>query len=343
MNTFEQSYTNLTHPYKWVEIKKKFQQNLEFKIRDIPMEGISQIIHLFAPNNSESIAQAYRQFVSILTTRSEFIDASLILDGKMHANRTCTINIKFRNPGREITRHSHGKWMDVTNQIANYIGIAFDIPTCKVEKEIKLSAAQGDRNLFYIQSSNTLVFSALAKVGFSFQPVWNKSQYEDAYTMALKNVANKHDLRKIKNERIATIQKDEGVFPIKRTGSVNSEQTQTTPVSPYMNRPISTSAIADGTNDIEKERSEVIEFTEETHKLLKEHGRGAIFQNPMCESNSAFFSLFALLGFTVDSDIEKSKIPLRAKLSCDEKNQIKLEFHTVLAGAKAMPRRESSC
>ena len=341
MNIFEQSYTELTHPFKWIEMKKQFQENLEFKIRDIPMEGISQIIHLFAPNNSKSIAEAYGQFVRILTTRSEFIDASLILDGKTHTSRT--ICIKFRKPGKHMKCHSHGKWMDVINKIATYIGIAFDIPTNKVEKEIKLSAGQEDRNLYYIQSSDTLVFTALARVGFSFQPVWNKSQYEEAYTVALENVANKHDLRKIKNERIATIQNCEGAFPIKRTGSVKSEQVQRAPISPLKGSSMSTSALTDVFTDIETERSEVIEFTEETHKLLKEHGRGATFQNPMCESNSAFFSLFALLGFAVDSDIKKTKIPLRAKLNLDEKNKIKLEFHTVFAETKTPARRESSC
>ena len=305
------------------------------------MEDISEIIHLFAPKNSESIAKAYKQFVSILTTRSEFLDASLILDGKMHTSRT--ICIKFRKPEKHIKCHSHGKWMDITNNIAKYIGIAFEIPTNKVEKEIKLSAAQEGRNLYYIQFSDTLVFAALARVGFSFQPVWNKSQYEDAYTTALKNVANKHDLRKIKNERIATIQKCEGIIPFKRTASVMNEQIQSTPVSPFKSSSISTSALTDVFTDTETERSEVIEFTEETHKLLKEHGRGATFQNPMCESNSAFFSLFALLGFAVDSEVEKTKIPLRAKLSLDEKNKIKLEFHTVLVKTKTAARRESSC
>ncbi|KAI6645805.1 hypothetical protein LOD99_13067 [Oopsacas minuta] len=341
MNSNEQSYTNLSHPYKWVEMKKQFQQNTEFKIRDIPMERISQIIRLFVPNNSESIAEAYNQFVSVLTTRSEFLDASVIFNGKVHATRN--ICIKFRKRVKHTKSQSHGKWMNITNQIARYIGEAFEIPVNKVEKEIKLSAAQADRNLFYIQTSDTLVFAALARVGFSFQPVWNKSHYEEEYTAALKSVADKHDLRKIKNDRIATIQRSEGIMTIKRTGSVKSEGLESPiEISSMKTTSISTSALTDEFSDEDTDRSEVVEFTEETHKLLTKHGRGATFQNPMCESNNAFFSLFGLLGFAVDSHVEKSKLALNAKLSFDEKNEIKIEFQTKLEGMKNK-RRESSC
>ena len=343
MNTTEQTYTELSHPYKWVEMKKRFQNNAEFKISDIPMERISQIMRLFVPTYSEALVKAYNQFASVLTTRSEFLDASIAsVSGKMQVNRT--ICIKFRkNVKSQWQSRFHGRWMNIINQIAQYIALAFAFPINKVEKEIKLSAAQEDRNLYYIQTSDTLVFAAIASAEFSFQPVWNKLHYEEEYTAAVKNVANKHDLRKMKNERIASIQKYEDVLRIRRSGSVTSESVETQArCDPDKKASISTSALTDVFADKDTEKIEMVEFTEETHKLLTQHGRGATFQNPMCKSNKAFLSLFGLLGFAVDSDVEKSKFPLNAKLSLDYKNEIRIEFKTKLQGMKTT-RRESSC
>ena len=341
MNTTEQSYTDLSHPYKWVEMKKRFQNNAEFKIRDIPMEQISQIVRLFIPTNSEAIVKAYSQFASVLTTRSEFLDASIIVSGKLQSSKT--ICIKFRKAVKSQKSRFHGKWMHIINHIAQYIALAFELPINKVEKEIKLSAAQEDRNLYYIQISDTLVFAALASVDYSFKPVWNKSHYEEEYTMAINNVANKHDLRKKKNERIASLQNYEDVLRIKRSGSVAGDESKETPAgSPDKRASLSTSALTEVFADEDTEKIEMVEFTEETHKLLTQHGRAATFQNPMCESNKAFLSLFGLLGFAVDSDVEKSKFPLSANLSLDDKNEIQIEFKTKLFGMKTT-RRESSC
>ena len=340
MNTTEQSYTDLSHPYKWVEMKKRFQNNAEFKIRDIPMERISQIVRLFIPTNSEAIIKAYNQFASALTTRSEFLDASIIVSSKVQTSRT--ICIKFRKTVKSQKSRFHGKFITIINHIAQYIALAFELPINKVEKEIKLSAAQEDRNLFYIQTSDTLVFAALASVDFSFQPVWNKSHYEEEYTTAVNNVANKHDLRKMKNERIASIQNYEDVLRVRRSGSVASESGEIPARSPNKRTSLSTSALTEVFADEDTEKIEMVEFTEETHKLLTQHGRAATFQNPMCESNKAFLSLFGLLGFVVDSDVEKSKFLLNAELSLDDKNEIRIEFKTKLHGMKTT-RRESSC
>ena len=340
MNTTEQSYTDLSHPYKWVEMKKRFQNNAEFKIQDIPIERISQIMRLFVPANSKTIVKAYNQFASALTTRSEFLDASVIVSGKLQTSRT--ICIKFRKAVKSQKSRFRGKWINVINHIAQYIALAFELPINKVEKEIKLSAAQEDMNLYYIQPSDTLVFAALASVEFSFQPAWNKSHYEEEYTAAVNNVAKKHDLRKMKNERIASLQNYEDVLRIRRSGSVASESNESPARCADKRASLSTSALTEVFADEDTEKIEMVEFTEETHKLLTQHGRAATFQNPMCESNKAFLSLFGLLGFAVDSDVEKSKFPLNAKLHLDDKNEIRIEFETKLQGMKTT-RRESSC
>ena len=338
----EKSYSSLTHPYKLIEVKEEFKNNTEFQIRDIPMEGITKIIRLFAYNQSGTVAKAYRQFVSILNTRSRYLEASLILGGKMQNNRT--IWIRFSQEVAYMRCQYHGKLMNFTNLIAQYIGEAFEIPTTRVEKHIKLSAIQQERNIYYVQVNESLVFTALAERGFTFDPIWNKSSYEEEYTSAVKSVANKHDLRKIKNERIATMQ-NEAMTPIQRTGSLKSKCESEGGVitgARVGRNSSSASAISD---DVFLDSNEVKDFTEETQKVLKQHGWGATFHNPMGESNNAFCSLFALLGFAVDSDVQQLKQALRAKLSLEEKNPsaMKIEFTTSLERTHSSVRRESSC
>lgn len=312
----ELSYQDLAHPCTCVAVKKLIQEKKTFKIAKIPVEGLLRTVSLFTQDNN-TINRAYKDFVRMLNDRSSYLNAELMLDGRAPNSRTIWLNIVRSPNSYSDIQTSLGKIYTVINNLARMIAEAVDLPTATVEKRISLSAMQEDRKIYYIQATEELILIVLGKAGFTFQMEWNKHWYEQIYTSAVSSVTNKHDMKTAKYDRLAHIQAEESNFPKKavplhRYGSASGHTTRENSPIPKI-RGSSTSAINDDTCILD---SDLVNFSAMTKNILESEGLGATYYNKMGKSNQALCAVAALLGFSVESDLD-NQVELEAKLSID--------------------------